>query len=67
MYAILSTRPDVSYALSIMSIYQANPGEQHWAAVKITFLNGNLVEEVYMTQPEGFSSKDDHNKVCKLK
>ena len=29
MYAMLCTRPDVSYALSIMSRYQANPGEQH--------------------------------------
>ena len=35
--------------------------------VKTAFLNGNLVEEVYMTQPEGFASKDDHNKVYKLK
>ena len=35
--------------------------------VKTTFLNRNLVEKVYMTQPEGFTSKDDHNKVCKLK
>ena len=34
MYAMLCTRPDVSYALSITSIYQANPGEKHWMAVK---------------------------------
>ena len=33
--------------------------------VKITFLNGNLTEEVYMTQPKGFTSKDS-NKVCML-
>ena len=33
--------------------------------VKTTFLNGNLTEEVYMTHPEGFTSKDS-NKVCKL-
>ena len=33
--------------------------------VKITFLNGNLTEDVYMTQPEGFTSKDG-NKVYKL-
>ena len=35
--------------------------------VKTAFFNGNLVEEVYMTQHEGFASKDDQNKVCKLK
>ncbi|GAA0169891.1 transmembrane signal receptor [Lithospermum erythrorhizon] len=34
MYAMLCTRPDVSYALSITSRYQANPGESHWIAVK---------------------------------
>ena len=34
MYAILCTRPDVSYTLRITSIYQSNPGESHWIAVK---------------------------------
>ena len=34
MYAMLYMRPDVSYALSITSRYQANPGEKHWIAVK---------------------------------
>ena len=33
--------------------------------VKTTFLNGNLIEEVYMTQPEGFISGSG-SKVCKL-
>ena len=33
--------------------------------VETTFLNGNLFEDVYMTQLEGFASKDG-SKVCKL-
>ena len=34
--------------------------------VKIVFLNGNLLEEVYMTQPEGFVDPKYPNRVCKL-
>src|SRR3954463_5844989 len=34
MYAMVFIRPDVSYALSATSRYQANPGENHWAVVK---------------------------------
>ena len=34
MYAILCTRPDVSYSLSVTSRYQSNPGTMHWNAVK---------------------------------
>jgi hypothetical protein len=35
--------------------------------VKSAFLNGNLEEEVYMEQPEGFSLTDKPDYVCKLK
>ena len=34
--------------------------------VKMTFLNGNLSEDVYMTQPEGFVDPENAGKVCKL-
>ena len=34
MYAMISTRPDVSYALSVTSRYQSDPGEGHWTVVK---------------------------------
>ena len=34
MYAMLCTRPAVSYALSVSSRYQSDPGLEHWAAVK---------------------------------
>jgi hypothetical protein len=29
MYAMINTRPDVSYALSAMNRYQSDPGESH--------------------------------------
>jgi hypothetical protein len=34
--------------------------------VKTTFLNGELNEEIYMQQPNGFVVKGQENKVCKL-
>jgi hypothetical protein len=34
--------------------------------VKTTFLNGNLTEDVYMIQPEGFVDATNAGKVCKL-
>ena len=34
MYSILCTRLDVSYSLSVTSIYQSDFGEGHWVAVK---------------------------------
>ncbi|KAL4379078.1 hypothetical protein GQ457_02G025900 [Hibiscus cannabinus] len=34
MYAMICTRPDLTYALSMTSRYQANPDKGHWTAVK---------------------------------
>ena len=41
MYAMLCTRPDICYAVSIMSRYQSNPGSEHWIVVKhiLKYLN----------------------------
>ena len=49
----------------LLAIAAHNDYEIWQMEVKTAFLNGNLSEEVYMKQPDGFTSKNG-NKVCKL-
>ena len=41
--------------------------ELHQMDVKTTFLNGDLSEEVYMLQSEGFKENGKESMVCRLK
>ena len=41
--------------------------ELHQMDVKTAFLNGDLHEDVFMAQPQGFKSKGQEHLVCKLK
>ncbi|GJV54707.1 calcineurin B-like protein 4 [Tanacetum coccineum] len=40
--------------------------EVHLMDVKPTFLNGDLEEEIYMNQPQGFIAPGLESKVCRL-
>jgi hypothetical protein len=42
MYAMVSTRPDISHAVGVVSRYMENPGKEHWEAVKwvLRYLRG---------------------------
>jgi hypothetical protein len=37
IYAMVCTRSDLAYAVSVVSKYMTNPGRQHWDAVKWIF------------------------------
>ncbi|KAL0433573.1 UNVERIFIED_CONTAM: Retrovirus-related Pol polyprotein from transposon TNT 1-94 [Sesamum latifolium] len=52
---------------TIMALVAHFDMDLHQMDVKTAFLNGELEEEVYMEQPEGFSSSNGEHLVCKLK
>ncbi|MCO5573090.1 hypothetical protein L7F22_026855 [Adiantum nelumboides] len=37
MYAMVSTRPDIAFAVGVVSRYMANSGRKHWDAMKHVF------------------------------
>ena len=51
----------------IMALVAHFDMELHQMDVKTAFLNGDLNEEVYMMQPEGFVANDSGKLVCRLK
>ncbi|MCO5547319.1 hypothetical protein L7F22_000767 [Adiantum nelumboides] len=42
MYAMVATRPDIAFAVGVVSGYMSNPGKKHWEAVKciLRYLKG---------------------------
>ncbi|MCO5578013.1 hypothetical protein L7F22_031851 [Adiantum nelumboides] len=42
MYAMVATRPDIAFAVGVVSHYMANPGKKHWDPVKylLRYLKG---------------------------
>ncbi len=62
------TFPPVTKYVSICCILALTTIENmeiHQMDIKTTFLNGDLEEEIYMEQPEGFTQEGEHL-MCKL-
>lgn len=52
---------------AVLSIAAQNKWKVYQMDVKSAFLNGVLMEEVYIEQPLGYEKKGEEHKVCKLK
>jgi Reverse transcriptase (RNA-dependent DNA polymerase) len=48
MYAMICTRPDVSYALSVTSRHQSNPGIAHWTVVKTILKYLRMTKDMFL-------------------
>ena len=59
----MSTKDSLCIIMTIMTHFDL---ELHQMDVRTTFLNRDLVEDVYMYQPIGFEEVDKENMVCKL-
>ncbi|KAM1524601.1 hypothetical protein ACFX10_009184 [Malus domestica] len=65
MYAMICTRPDIAYAVSITSRYQSNPGLEHWAAIKTVLKYLRRTKDMFLVyggaselQVEGYTDAD---------
>ena len=50
---------------TVIALAMQNDLRVHQMDVTTAFLNGELKEEVYMKQPEGFIAEDEKRLVCK--
>ena len=58
MYAMISTRPDMAYGVSLVSRFMSKPSKDHWKAVKwlMRYIRGSMsVGLVYESRKEGGS------------
>ena len=63
-FSIVSTKDSFRLIIALVAHFDL---ELHQMYVKTAFLNGDLSEEVYMLQLEGFKANGKENMLCKLK
>ena len=62
-YSSVTRITSIRLLIALAAVYDL---QIHQMDVKTTFLNGELEEEIYMEQPEGFIVPGQENKVCRL-
>ena len=62
-FSPVSTKDSLRIIMALVAHFDLH---LHQMDVKTAFLNGDLEEEIYMTQPEGFIQESEKNLVCKL-
>ena len=62
-FSLVSTKDSLRIIMAIVTHFDL---ELHQMNVRIAFLNGDLVEDVSMSQPIGFEEVGKENIVCKL-
>ncbi|GJY06174.1 putative zinc finger, CCHC-type containing protein [Tanacetum coccineum] len=63
-FSLVSIKDSLRIVMALVAHFDL---ELHQMDVKTKFLNGDLHEDVYMTEPQGFKSKGQEHLVCKLK
>eukprot|EP00253_Pinus_taeda_P012129 PITA_12129 len=55
MYAMVATRPNISHVVGVVNRFMANPGEEHWRAVKwvLRYLRGTSDHCIIFNGSEG--------------
>ena len=62
-FSLVSTKDSLRIIMTIIAHFDL---ELHQMDVRTTFLNGDLVKDVYMSQPIGFEEVGKDHMVCKL-
>ena len=62
-YSPVTRITSIRLLIALVDVYDI---KIHQMDVKTAFLNGELEEEIYMEQPEGFIVPGQENKVCRL-
>ncbi|CAL9011160.1 unnamed protein product [Prunus brigantina] len=62
-FSPVSTKDSLRVIMALVAHFDLH---LHQMDVKTAFLNGNLIEEIYMKQPDGFIQKGEEELVCRL-